>query len=119
MEQLSNNMQCISFEQLAQSILAIDGSMRGLAVKAINQTATLRNWIIGGYIVEYEQNGSDRAKYGYGLLKSLEKRVAQKGLNVTLFQSARLFYRYYPQIETLISENYATVSHNLPSSDFA
>lgn len=114
MEQLSNNMQCISFEQLAQSILAIDGSMRGLAVKAINQTATLRNWIIGGYIVEYEQNGSDRAKYGYGLLKSLEKRVAQKGLNVTLFQSARLFYRYYPQIETLISENYATVSHNLP-----
>lgn len=36
------------------------------------------------------------------LLKNLEKRVAQKGLNVTLFQSVRLFYRYYPQIETLI-----------------
>lgn len=54
MEHLSNNIQCISFEQLAQNILAIDGSMRGLAVKAINQTATLRNWIIGGYIVEYE-----------------------------------------------------------------
>ena len=53
------------------------------------------------------------------LLKNLEKRVAQKGLNVTLFQSVRLFYRYYPQIETLILENYATLSHNLPSSDFA
>ena len=52
-------------------------------------------------------------------LKNLEKRVAQKGLNVTLFQSVRLFYRYYPQIETLILENYATLSHNLPSSDFA
>lgn len=53
------------------------------------------------------------------LLKNLEKRVAQKGLNVTLSQSVRLFYRYYPQIETLILENYATLSHNLPSSDFA
>lgn len=53
------------------------------------------------------------------LLKNLEKRVAQKGLNVTLFQSVQLFYRYYPQIETLILENYATLSHNLPSSDFA
>jgi hypothetical protein len=24
----------------------------------------LRNWIIGFYIVEYEQNGKDRAEYG-------------------------------------------------------
>lgn len=114
MEELSNNIQSTSFEQLAQNILIVHNSMHGLAVKAINQTATLRNWIIGGYIIEYEQNGCDRAKYGDGLLKSLEKRVAQKGLNVTLFQSARLFYRYYPQIGTLILENYATMSHNLP-----
>lgn len=111
----ANDIQSLSFEQLAQNILSIDGTLRGLATKSINQTATLRNWIIGGYIVEYEQNGSDRAKYGDGLLKSLEKRVAQIGLNVTLFQSARLFYRYYPQIATLIPENYATVSINLPS----
>lgn len=34
--------------------------MRGVAVKTINQATTLRNWIIGCYIVEYEQNGSDR-----------------------------------------------------------
>lgn len=115
MGQLSNNMQGISFERLAQDILAIDGSMRGFAVKAINQAATLRNWIIGGYIVEYEQNGSDRAQYGDGLLKNLEERIAQKGLNVTLFQTARLFYRYYPQIETMILENYATPSHKSPS----
>lgn len=44
--------------------------MRGVAVKTINQATTLRNWIIGCYIVEYEQNGSDRAKYGDNLLKS-------------------------------------------------
>lgn len=70
--------------------------MRGVAVKTINQATTLRNWIIGCYIVEYEQNGSDRAKYGDNLLKSLEKRIGQKGLNVTLFQLSRLFYRDYP-----------------------
>lgn len=72
--------------------------MRGVAVKTINQATTLRNWIIGCYIVEYEQNGSDRAKYGDNLLKSLEKRIGQKGLNVTLFQLSRLFYRDYPHI---------------------
>lgn len=73
--------------------------------------------MIGGYIIEYEQYGSDRAKYGDGLLKSLEMRISRKGLNVTLFQSARLFYRYYPQAGTLVSQKYATLSNNLPLSE--
>ncbi len=33
--------------------------MRGVAVKTINQATTFRNWIIGCYIVEYEQNGNN------------------------------------------------------------
>lgn len=117
MEQLANSIQSLSFEQLAQKIITIDDSVRGVAVKTINQAVTLRNWMIGCYIVEYEQNGSDRAKYGDNLLKSLEKRIEQKGLNVTLFQLSRLFYRDYPHIGTLVSTNYATTLHNLPLSE--
>ena len=117
MEQLANSIQSISFEQLAQKIITVDDSMRGVAVKTINQATTLRNWIIGCYIVEYEQNGSDRAKYGDNLLKSLEKRIGQKGLNVTLFQLSRLFYRDYPHIGTLVSANHATALNKLPLSE--
>ena len=117
MEQLANSIQSISFEQLTQKIITVDDSMRGVAVKTINQATTLRNWIIGCYIVEYEQNGSDRAKYGDNLLKSLEKRIGQKGLNVTLFQLSRLFYRDYPHIGTLVSANHATALHKLPLSE--
>ena len=102
---------------MAQKIITVDDSMRGVAVKTINQATTLRNWIIGCYIVEYEQNGSDRAKYGDNLLKSLEKRIGQKGLNVTLFQLSRLFYRDYPHIGTLVSANHATALHKLPLSE--
>lgn len=117
MEQVSDILHNNTFEQLAQNILAVDNSMQGFAVKAVNQAATLRNWIIGGYIIEYEQNGSDRAKYGDNLLKSLEKRIGQKGLNVTLFQLSRLFYSNYQYVGSLISTNYATVLHNLPSAE--
>lgn len=39
MEQVSDNIQGISFERLAQTILAIDNSMREFAVKTINQAA--------------------------------------------------------------------------------
>lgn len=58
--------------------------------------------------MEYEQKGRDRAKYGDKLLKRLEESVTTKGLNVTLFQTSRLFYNFYPQIGNLI---YATPSH--------
>jgi hypothetical protein len=41
---------------------------------------TIRNWIIGHYIVEYEQGGSDRAEYGTNLLKNLEDQISQSGI---------------------------------------
>ena len=66
--------------------------------------ATLRNWLIGCYIVEYEQKGSDRAKYGDRLLKRLEESVNTKGLNLTLFKNSRRFFLLYPQIGILIGK---------------
>ena len=99
-----------SFEELAVSVLQTHQTAQSGAIRAVNQMATLRNWLIGCYIVEYEQKGSDRAKYGERLLKRLEERVNTKGLNVTLFQTSRLFYNYYPQIGNLI---YATALHKL------
>ena len=39
---------------------------------AVNQLLTIRNWAIGYYIVEFEQNGKARAEYGSNLLEKLE-----------------------------------------------
>lgn len=101
-----------TFDDLSEFIIQTHLSAQYTAIRAVNQMATLRNWLIGCYIVEYEQKGSDRAKYGDRLLKRLEERVNTKGLNVTLFQTSRLFYNFYPQIGSLI---YATASHKLQS----
>lgn len=91
-----------SFEELSQYVVETHLYAQGSAIKAINQMATLRNWLIGCYIVEYEQNGSDRAKYGDRLLKRLEERVDTKGLNETLFRNSRTFYKLYPHISELL-----------------
>mgnify|MGYP000661378864 CR=1 FL=1 len=40
---------------------------------------------MGCYIVEFEQNGEDRAAYGEQLLKKLEKRLNTKGLNAVSY----------------------------------
>jgi len=43
------------------------------AVQAVNVALTRRNWLIGYYIVEYEQQGRDRAQYGERLLDKLAR----------------------------------------------
>ena len=101
-----------SFEELAVSVLQTHQTAQSGAIRAVNQMATLRNWLIGCYIVVYEQKGSDRAKYGERLLKRLEERLNTRGLNETLFRNSRTFYNLYPQIAELFSIS-ATASHKL------
>ena len=90
-----------TFEELSAFVLQTHQTAQAGAIRAVNQMATLRIWLIGCYIVEYEQKGSDRAKYGDRLLKRLEEKVNTKGLNETLFLASRRFYVYYPQIREL------------------
>lgn len=101
-----------TFDELSASVLKTHQMAQAGAIRAVNQMATLRNWLIGCYIVEYEQKGNDRAKYGDCLLKRLEERVNTRGLNETLFRNSRTFYNLYPQIAELFSIS-ATASHKL------
>ena len=95
-EDWSNTLH--SFGDLTSIIQTTHDAALSSAVKAINRMQTMRNWLIGYYIVEYEQHGKDRAEYGAKLLKKLEARVNRKGMTRNTFQSARNFYRMYPQI---------------------
>ncbi|MCR5555652.1 MAG: PDDEXK nuclease domain-containing protein [Bacteroidales bacterium] len=88
-----------SFDHLSDVVTQLHDSAYSATVKAINRFATVRNYVIGFYIVEYEQHGSDRAKYGDRLLKRLAEKVNKRGINETLLQSCRRFYTLYPQIQ--------------------
>jgi predicted nuclease of restriction endonuclease-like (RecB) superfamily len=85
-------------------IIAISNTHNVLGKKAnntINTCTTLRNWLIGAYVQEYEQKGEDRAQYGAGLLEKLSNDLKRKGIsgcsarNIWLF---RQFYQIYPLI---------------------
>ena len=90
-EDWSNKLH--SFNDLASIVQTTHDAAQSSAVKAINRMQTMRNWLIGYYIVEFEQHGKDRAEYGSQLLKKLEERVNRKGLTRNTFQSSRNFYR--------------------------
>lgn len=113
LNQVVSNNKLHSFSDLASIVQATHDAAQSSAVKSINRMQTMRNWLIGYYIVEFEQYGKDRAEYGTQLLKKLEERVNRKGLNVTLFQSSRNFYNLYPQMVRLFVPNeiYSTLSN--------
>jgi len=82
--------------------------MVGRAVAVVNQALVIRNWFIGAYLVEYEQGGADRAKYGAKLLERLAKDLEArqiKGLGVSILKNCRQFFQMYPQIrQPLVGE---------------
>jgi len=77
------------------------------AVQAVNMALTLRNWLIGYHIFEYEQQGSDRAQYGERLLDNLatdlRKRLG-KGFGKRYLEMFRQFYLCYPIAKTVFSQ---------------
>ena len=62
------------------------------------------------YIVEFEQNGEDRAAYGEHLLKKLELRLNTKGLTERRFREFRRLYQVYPQLQSPVAQY--IVSHS-------
>lgn len=92
--------------QLVSAIEAANAYFLGQVQKQVNTALTLRNWIIGRYIIEYEQKGEDRAQYGRQLFKEISKTLKKIGL--TSFGERNLylckdFYIAYPEILRTVS----------------
>lgn len=91
----------LDFPQLVEAIHSIHDELTAQASRAVNVSLTLRNWLIGLYIREYEQHGQDRARYGEGLLDALASALRQIGVSrsdARELRRYRLFYITYPQI---------------------
>ena len=103
-----------NFKELIDNVYQTHSLLQQNAQKAINLNLTIRNWLIGCYIVEFEQNGEDRAKYGTRLLVEMAKSIKSKGikgLDVRTLRSCRIFYNAYPQIRQTV---FAELQKKLP-----
>jgi predicted nuclease of restriction endonuclease-like (RecB) superfamily len=117
------------FTSLINNICQTHEYLNIQVVKSVNIFLTLRNFLFGYYIVEYEQKGNDRANYGEKLLENISTELVKKGLkNISRAELIRFrkFYKTYPQIcGTLSHESLqlpeqirGTVSHELQTSEF-
>lgn len=93
--------QKMGFEKLVSNIRQVHDELAAQADRAVNISLTLRNWLIGCYIQEYELHGADRAAYGEELLSKLSVELDK--VNVSTCGKRQLyqylhFYQVYPQI---------------------
>ena len=99
---INNNL--FDFDILVNQIQQTNNILQQEVFVAINKAITCRAWLTGFYIVEYEQNGKDRAKYGEHLLQKLSKRLGEKSFGLSSLKNYRLFYLYYPNLKNIIIE---------------
>jgi len=96
----------MNFNTLVQAIADIHKQTRAGASKAVNTALTLRNWLIGACIHEFELNGDERAVYGEGLFVRIAQELATRaipGCDKSRLYRYSDFYRLYPQIVAALS----------------
>lgn len=92
----------MNFSLLISQLNQTHNTFQQNAFQSVNLNLTVRNWLIGFYIVEFEQHGRDRAKYGDKLIEEIANALNVKGLGARNLKLFRQFYLVYPQIGSTI-----------------
>ena len=108
----------MDFESLVGRINLIQDALQAQAAHAVNLSLTARNWLVGYYIVEFEQNGEDRARYGEKLINRLAERIGLKGFEPRRLREYRQLYVVYPILGGEIAKYIKSNQFLLPESQF-
>ena len=87
-------------QRLYERVSTILDEARGRVARTVNTAMVHAYWRIGREIVEVEQRGSERARYGEQIIERLAKRLTKRfgrGVSVTTLQRARAFFAAYPK----------------------
>lgn len=107
-----------TFDHLITQITTVHNTIQTEVIRSVSKSLTIRNWLIGYYIVEYEQNGADRASYGDRVIENLARNLNHiKGLSQTNLRLFRQFYCTYPQIHQAVPDEFKSqlqISQALP-----
>ena len=122
MSNKNSTLPSLNFGQLIGVIRQVHEELSAQAGRAVNASLTIRNWLIGFYVEEYERRGVDRAEYGDKLMDRLDECLTQQGVSRC---DRRELYRYrqlylaYPQIVEAVTPQLQSIAGKLVKSGFA
>ena len=92
------NKTITGMDMLCSNSIELIHYARALTVRNINFVEIMTNYVLGKWIVEEQQNGSDRAKYGGRVLEYLSIALTEefgRGFSVDTLNNARKFFLTY------------------------
>src|SRR5262245_36880827 len=93
-----------SIDELFSRVAEILEQARGTVARTINTAMVQAYWQVGREIVEVEQSGDNRARYGDTILNRLSKRLTGQfgpGFSVTNLKQIRRFFFVFPTGSTI------------------
>jgi len=103
-----DRIQTKEYNNLVENISQIVVSAQTNIAKTVNKTMIFTYWNIGKYIVEFEQKGDKRAKYGTELLKKIAVDLTSnfgKGFSWRNLYNMKRFYIEFPILQTLSAKS--------------
>lgn len=91
-------------DALFSQIKAVLDEARAKINRSVNSAMVQAYWDVGKYIVEYEQQGEQRAEYGKNVINDLSARLVKEygnGFTATNLRYMRQFYLCFPIYHTL------------------
>ena len=89
---MSNKGEQKTIDELISAITDTHHFFQNQAQKQVNVALTIRNWLFGFYISEYELQGSDRAQYGKHIMKEIAKEAkTSKGFLKAIYTYSNSF----------------------------
>ena len=88
----------VAIERLCADTVALVKHARNIAVQQVNMIQLLTYYTVGKWIIEVQQNGETRARYGSQVIKRLSeemKKNFERGFSEDSLKNARKFYLTY------------------------
>ena len=92
----------MDFPALVADIRSITASAQAAAARTVDRLHTLRSWLVGAWIIEYEQHGEDRAAYGDALIERLAEELQRhdiRGLSARNLKNFRQLALTWPDLD--------------------
>ena len=106
----------MNIEKLVNLFQNTHNELQSRAARSVDIYLVVRNWLFGWYIVEFEQNGENRAEYGKKLITTLSERLKEKGIkgvSLTNLKQFRQFFETYRQISQALPDQSAIIGDSI------
>ena len=103
-------------KSLVDKIHSIHQELKSTALRQVNILLTMRNWLIGYHIANYELQGADRAQYGDRVIENIALELQRKKVPRSTKRELHRFcqfYRLYPLIGRSLNAQSSLVSSHL------